>query len=213
MSKNLAMSKNFDTKTRIIHATLELFFIHGAEYVTMKSVAQKAEIGKSTVYEYFDSKEDMISKSILYAAEVFLDEFGYPSKDAQSVPELGFEKLLFATIDKVFHAFDTQFGYFIRLMDERFFIENKHLRQSCQEELVRLHKKSLNYTKDLIQKGIQEGILIKDWLDMDVVIFQRMMVVMVASFYDKSPFMKDYVQEIPDRVLYVYHKIIALYGL
>lgn len=207
------MSKILDTKTRIIHATLELFFVHGAEYVTMKSVAQKAEIGKSTVYEYFDSKEDMISKSILYAAEVFLDEFGDPSRDTHSVSELGFEKLLMATIDKLFHAFDTQFGYFIHLMDERFFIENKHLRQSCQEELVRLHKKSLNYTKELIQKGIQEGILVKDWIEMDVVIFQRMMVVMVASFYDKSPFMKDYVQAIDNRVFYVYAKMISLYGL
>lgn len=207
------MCKNLDTRTRIIHATLELFFLQGAEYVTMKSVSQKAEIGKSTVYEYFESKEDMISKSILYAAEAFLDEFGDPGRDAQSLPELGFEKLLYRSIEKLFNVFDTQFGYFIHLMDERFFIENKHVRQSCQEELIRLHQKSLNYTKELIQKGIREEILIQDCFDMDVVIFQRMMLVMVASFYDKSPFVEAYVQKVQDRVRFVYDRMIRLYGL
>lgn len=202
-----------DTKTRIIHATLELFFMQGAEYVTMKSVAQKAEIGKSTVYEYFDSKEDMISRSVLYAAEAFLDQFGESNQETEDRSEVKFETILYHTIEKLFHVFDAQFGYFVRLMDERFFVENKHLRKSCQDELLRLHQKSIYYTKSLIQKGVASKVLMQDWKDMDIVIFQRMMIVMVASFYDHSPFMEPYLRDIDNRVDYVYHKILRLFGL
>jgi len=52
------------TKEKIIEATVD-FFKEQAHYeqITLTKVAKRAEIGKSTVYEHFASKEDLIEET------------------------------------------------------------------------------------------------------------------------------------------------------
>jgi len=51
--------KRRDKKTRIIEAAAHVFAQKGFGGTTIAEIAAQAEIGKGTIYEYFDSKEDL----------------------------------------------------------------------------------------------------------------------------------------------------------
>ena len=51
--------KKRDKKTRIIEAAAHVFALKGFSGTTVAEIAARAEMGKGTIYEYFDSKEDL----------------------------------------------------------------------------------------------------------------------------------------------------------
>jgi AcrR family transcriptional regulator len=197
-----------DTRTRIIYATLQLLFQNGVESVTMKSVAAKAKIGKSTVYEYFESKEAMISQSIILAAHDFVERF---HEDTLKNQQLSFEEALKNSINKLLQAFETELGAFIKLMNEKELFMDRNVMDSCKDELFKLQEKSLGYTKTLIDLGIKDGLLNPGWAPMDTVIFQRMLIILVASFYDETPIIIKHASEIPNKSQYIYHKMLQTF--
>jgi AcrR family transcriptional regulator len=56
------------TKERILEAAKKLFFNNGFEATTTEEVARQAEIGVGTLFNYFDSKAELL-------VEVFSEEF------------------------------------------------------------------------------------------------------------------------------------------
>ena len=49
----------------ILDSLLEIFSKRGfSDNFTMKELAEKANIGKSTIYEYFETKEDLSNQAI-----------------------------------------------------------------------------------------------------------------------------------------------------
>jgi AcrR family transcriptional regulator len=52
--------KKSAVRSRIIAAAIELFSRNGIEKATVEQIAEAADIGKGTVYNYFDTKEDII---------------------------------------------------------------------------------------------------------------------------------------------------------
>lgn len=59
-------------KTKILEAALEMFGSQGFHETKIKDIAIKADIGKGTVYEYFNSKSDLLLSSIYYALDLYL---------------------------------------------------------------------------------------------------------------------------------------------
>ncbi len=47
-------------RSRIITCAIELFSVHGIEGVTVEQIAETADIGKGTIYNYFHTKEDIV---------------------------------------------------------------------------------------------------------------------------------------------------------
>lgn len=62
-------------KERIILSSIE-FMKSGISYsnIKIKDIAEKADIGKGTIYEYFNSKEDIFFKSIIYIVDILIDK-------------------------------------------------------------------------------------------------------------------------------------------
>jgi AcrR family transcriptional regulator len=58
--------KQLSRKEQIIEAALKIFTVKGftADF-TMSSLAKNLDIGKSTIYEYFDNKDDIIKAAIM----------------------------------------------------------------------------------------------------------------------------------------------------
>ena len=59
--------QRFDKATKkhdIAVAAMTVFIDHGFEAASMNQIAREAGIGKGTIYEYFPSKDDLISTSI-----------------------------------------------------------------------------------------------------------------------------------------------------
>ena len=52
--------KKSAVRSQIIAAAIELFSRNGIENVTVDQIAEAADIGKGTVYNYFDTKEDIV---------------------------------------------------------------------------------------------------------------------------------------------------------
>jgi TetR/AcrR family fatty acid metabolism transcriptional regulator len=52
----------------IIHAALEVFSLKGYAATSMEQIAARAGIGKSTLYEYFKTKEELFTATIMEAA-------------------------------------------------------------------------------------------------------------------------------------------------
>ena len=52
--------KKFDARAKIIATAIELFSKRGIASVTVEQIAEAADIGKGTIYNYFDSKEAVV---------------------------------------------------------------------------------------------------------------------------------------------------------
>lgn len=52
------------TEKKIISAAIKLFDQNGIEETTMEEIAEKADVARGTLYNYFSSKEEIISKYI-----------------------------------------------------------------------------------------------------------------------------------------------------
>jgi len=52
--------KKAAVRAQILAAATELFSRHGIDAVTVDSIAESADIGKGTIYNYFDTKEDIV---------------------------------------------------------------------------------------------------------------------------------------------------------
>ena len=64
-----------DKKTRIIMAALKVFSSKGFHQVKVEEIAQEAEIGKGTIYEYFESKEDIYHQIFRLSSERYTSIF------------------------------------------------------------------------------------------------------------------------------------------
>jgi len=53
-----------DTKTRIITAALQLAFINGYDYVSMKMIADEIGLSKPAIYHHFKNKKDLFKQAI-----------------------------------------------------------------------------------------------------------------------------------------------------
>jgi len=71
LDKNKAVrsSGKTDKETAIIHAALKSYTTYGIAHTTMRQIAELAGIGKSTIFEYFKSKEELLHASFQYLME------------------------------------------------------------------------------------------------------------------------------------------------
>lgn len=72
-------------KEQILLAAVEMFLDKDFYQVTIVEIAEKARVGKGTVYEYFSSKEDLFKASFSYCAESYLQSFHNHFKGSASV--------------------------------------------------------------------------------------------------------------------------------
>jgi len=64
-----------DKRTRILMAALKVFSRKGFHQVKVEEIAQEAEIGKGTIYDYFESKEDIYHQIFRLSSERYTSIF------------------------------------------------------------------------------------------------------------------------------------------
>jgi AcrR family transcriptional regulator len=85
-----------ERRNLIMEVALELFADKGFSHVTIANIAQKAGISKGLLYNYFESKEQLITEIMMAGINEFIEVFD-PNKDG----ELTHEELHFF-IDETF---------------------------------------------------------------------------------------------------------------
>jgi AcrR family transcriptional regulator len=147
----------------ILKAAVETFVEKGLEKASMRDVAARAGIGKGTIYEYFRSKQEIVSASCDYFYNMFrLDEdrFLFPQNHA-------IEKLhgMFAFFSEMFRP---ESGPFFRLM---FHFWGEAIRFSEMENIVLQRIKAFygdfrRVIAAVLRQGMEEGSFRPD-LDAD----------------------------------------------
>jgi AcrR family transcriptional regulator len=65
-----------ETKNKILDIVIELIkHDHRDVELTLSKIAKKADIGKSTIYEYFSSKQDLIYEASIYLIKTYEKKF------------------------------------------------------------------------------------------------------------------------------------------
>ena len=81
----LRETKAARTRQQIVDAALDLFIEHGFDQTTMEEIAERAEIGSSTLYRYFPSKDLVILEPLLVFTEMGDHVRSRPSSEALEV--------------------------------------------------------------------------------------------------------------------------------
>lgn len=76
-------------RDRILSAAREVFFEQGFHRATVDDVAEQAEVGKGTVYLYFDTKETILAHLLLEGLQLLVDELeaAFAPSDHLSAPD------------------------------------------------------------------------------------------------------------------------------
>lgn len=143
-------------KEQIIEAVIDKFREEGfSTELTMTEIAKTVDIGKSTIYEYFKSKDDVIKNALIRMTDKGIDRIF----NIENIETMKFDEAFKAQIIVLY-----QIACESRMMFEVFSNDFKsQLPQAIQEDLkCRMHE-----VKDLIEqrfimimiKGVREGII------------------------------------------------------
>jgi len=163
----------------ILIATLKAIGEKGYAGLTMASVAKYAKLGKSTLYEYFDSKEKLVMEATVFFAKEFIEGIYKASWEAGN----NYETILKASIHKMMEALGSEFtdhDSFLNGVTQMDYCEET--KSSYMQAMKPVIEKATAYTKNLIVLGQEEGILRPDIGSVDIFITQRMIVLLTASF-------------------------------
>ncbi len=137
------MAKKEKVKQKIITRASEIFSKYGYRKTTMDDIAEKSDMGKSSIYYYFQSKEQIFQAVVLQEAIIFRQEI-MTAIDKQENP---FEKL------KAYVLTRTQIVH--RLVNFDNALQNKKL--MVLDFVGRLNNLYNTEEVRLFQKILQEG--------------------------------------------------------
>lgn len=69
------MEKSQQTKNKILDCTIEMLKAGDVDTISMSKIASSANIGKSTIYEYFPSKEELVKQALKRVVDIALEDF------------------------------------------------------------------------------------------------------------------------------------------
>lgn len=137
----------------------DLIYDVGIKKLTVAQVAKTAGIGKGTIYEYFENKEDIIFEIINIHIEKYHNDFLDSIKDIKSTREKVFNFFNFVIDDseenqRHFNGYKEYLSIVLSDSDEKMIDFN----DTCN---VFFH----NQLKKVIEEGIQEGDLMPNAID------------------------------------------------
>ncbi len=142
-------------KEIILNSAIDLFAINGYHNTKISDIAEKANIGKSTVYEYFSSKQSIL----LEIFEVKIFQFYINLQDILSEIDCAIERLTkFMEYESKNVSSSSQM--FFLVLDT--FVNPKYF--SSSNVYMCLHKSAdlrFGIVKEIIEKGISDGQFIE----------------------------------------------------
>ena len=142
-----------DKKERIIEAAALVFAQKGYAGAAVADIAVKAEIGKGTIYAYFDSKEDLF----FAVFEWFMQQTGAAAK--VSISHLGgsASQRLVALSDSIMGMWDEIEDAFILTIEFWAASSSSQMRKRFKYAFRRLYEEFRAIVVSLIREGIERG--------------------------------------------------------
>ncbi|MDD2216817.1 MAG: TetR/AcrR family transcriptional regulator [Eubacteriales bacterium] len=159
--------------TLILEAAFELFSGNGYKNTKIADIAAKAGIGKGTVYEYYESKEDIFISSIV---ETIIEDYSVTS---QKVTEHA------STLDKLRFFLDFEMSIFSKYgadasdLKTHLIESHPHMSDKMRNALSAVLVAEYEIISDIIREGIASGEI----RNIDVALLANFIISSIASFF------------------------------
>lgn len=163
-------------KIEIIEAAIRVFGENGYHGGKVGNIAEKAGIGKGTVYEYFRSKEEIFQQMLKYVFETYMEE----AKEAT----LGKD----SARDKFMALLNYHLGFVdlhINAIEQTFF-QFKNISDEIRPYIIGAHEGMVDFLSGIIAKGIKAGEIRAD-IDKKKAAFMMLGVIASSNFMRNSP--------------------------
>ena len=140
-------------KIRIIEAAARVFAQKGYAGAAVADIAVKAEIGKGTIYAYFDSKEDLF----FAVFEWFTLQTGAAAKGSISHLEGSASQRLEALSESIMSMWDEIKDAFILTIEFWAASSSSQMRERFKDAFRRLYEEFRAIVVTLIRDGIERG--------------------------------------------------------
>ena len=131
----------------IIEAALKAFKEYGFYEATIARIAEIAEVGKGTIYEYFDSKKQLFEKSIVYIKEKFIEDAREIVKEEKEV------RKKFILLAKYHGSFMEEYA----TTTEIILSNSNFLSREMIDSMMDIRKGIYDFFMTLIDEGIAQG--------------------------------------------------------
>ncbi len=142
--KNLAQKR----KLQIYKAALKVFSKNGYYKADMDLIAQKAKIGKGTIYRYFDSKKTLFVSLVKWGLNLLKDEILMSIEDIDDEVEK-----ITTALTIYFDFYNAKKGFYRVLVYERYTFMDK-----IAKEYEKTYSTHLHIIENIFQQGIKKGV-------------------------------------------------------
>jgi len=156
-----------DKKERIIEIAEQLFAQYGFLKTTMEDIAKKVHMGKSSVYYYFKSKDDIFAEVIRKDTRNFQQKLD-DAIDSAKTPE---DKIRAYVITRMTHLQDLS-KFYLTLTDE--YLDHYFFVEEVRKDFYDYENRVL---KNLLEEGIQQNSFAVE----DVVTISRMISIAIKG--------------------------------
>lgn len=144
------LTKYESKKNSIFNALLKCVYTHGVSGVTMRQIAQEANVNLGTLHYYFRSKESLYVEFV----RVLFDRFIYDI-ERRYKPSDSPEKKLDAFFDAGKFYIEKQKNLFVAFID---FWSLSIRNQEMKKIFLDLYKKLSKVMEDTLEEGMQKGV-------------------------------------------------------
>ena len=153
MPKGIPLTEEEQSKRRheIFHQVVNVFVKKGFHETSMHEIAQAAGLGKSTLYDYFKTKDEIL----IY---FFEDQLNDLTDEAQKIAlqNLSADKRLRQVTEKYLESLQANKSLFLKLTQEA-----QRLKPSGQKQMQEKRHAYQDLIRALIDEGIREGVFRK----------------------------------------------------
>ena len=146
------MTKKKDTKERrekqIYKAALKVFSKYGYYKADMDIIAQRAEIGKGTVYRYFESKKNLFVSLVEWGLNQLKDEILTSIEGIDDVIER-----INTALEVYFNFYKNHKGFYRILVYEKYNFMDEIAKKFKEKYFAHLH-----IIENVFHQGIQKGV-------------------------------------------------------
>lgn len=153
MPKGIPLTKEEQEKRRheIFHQVVQIFSKKGFYETSMREIADAAGLGKSTLYDYFKTKDEIL----IY---FFEDQLRDMTQEAQKIAlqNLSANERLRQITEKYLESLQANKSLFLKLMQE-----SQRLKLESQKQVQAKRYGYQDLVRALIDEGIREGVFRK----------------------------------------------------
>lgn len=171
--------------------------------LTIAEIAQMAEVGKGTVYEYFTSKDEIICETIIYILDSIMSQILI-----EITPNIEFQSILIKHIEAMFKVSQQYSNIDMILMTDGISstLETEH-KQKLMNKVKTIKRQYTNYLKNIISLGVGEGIIKEYPEEYIIYIVGNIIMSSISYYYHELPLEKRNEEE---QINKIYQTIIKL---